>query len=58
MHKLPKDGAVKVAWINTKLEDRKQLILDSLHIFVARSLLGWLINLSPVLNKINSSPLR
>ena len=23
MHKLPKDGAVKAAWINTKLKDRK-----------------------------------
>ena len=24
MHKLPKDGAVKAAWINTKLKGRKQ----------------------------------
>ena len=26
MYKLPKDGAVKAAWINTKLKGRKQLI--------------------------------
>ena len=34
MHKLPKDGAVKAAWINTILKDRKQLIQESLHSFV------------------------
>ena len=26
MHKLQKDGAVKAAWINTRLKGRKQLI--------------------------------
>ena len=26
MHKLPKGGPVKVAWINTKVKGRKQLI--------------------------------
>ena len=31
MHKLPKDGEVKVAWINSKLKGRKQLIQESLH---------------------------
>ena len=34
MHKLPKDGAVKAAWINAILKDRKQLIQESLHSFV------------------------
>ena len=58
MHKLLKGGAVKVAWINTKLKGRKQLIQESLHTFVTTPLLGWLINPSPVFNKINSSPVR
>ena len=31
MHKLPKDGVVKAAWINRKLEGRKQLIQESQH---------------------------
>ena len=30
MHKLPKDGAVKVAWINTILKDRKQKVFKFL----------------------------
>ena len=58
MHKLPKDGAVKAAWINTILKGRKPLIQESLHIFVTTSLLGWLSNLSPVFNKINPSTVR
>ena len=58
MHKLPKDGAVKAAWINTILKGRKQLIQESLHTFVATYLLGWLINSSLVFNKINPSPVR
>ena len=40
MHKLPKDGALKAACINTKLKGRKQLIQESLHTFVTTSLLG------------------
>ena len=56
VHKLPKDGAVKAAWINTILKDRKKLIQESLNTFVTTSLLGWLINPSPVFNKINPSP--
>ena len=43
-YKLPKDGAVKAAWINTILKCRKQLIQESLHTFVTTSLFGWLIN--------------
>ena len=58
MHKTPKDVAVKAAWINTILKGRKQLIQESLHTFVTTSLLGWLINPSPVFNKINPSPVR
>ena len=58
MHKLPKDGAVKTAWINTILKGRKQLIQESLHTLVTTSLLAWLINSNPVLNKINPSPVR
>ena len=58
MHKLPKDGAVKASWINIILKGRKQLIQESLHTFVATSLLGWLINTNPMFNKINSSPVR
>ena len=56
MHKLPKDGAVKAAWIKTVLNSRKQFIQESRHTFVTTSLLGWLINSSPVFNKINLSP--
>ena len=56
MHKLPKDGAVKAAWIITMLRGRKQLIQESLYTFVTASLLGWLIILSSVFNKINPSP--
>ena len=53
MHKLSKDGAVKGAWINnTILKGRKQFIQESLHTFVTTSLLGWLINSSPVFNKV------
>ena len=48
MHKLPKNGAVKAAWINTIFEGRKQLIQESLDTFVTTSLLGWLINPSSV----------
>ena len=58
MHKLPKDGAVKAAWINTTLKGRKQLVQESLLLFVTTSLLGWLSNLSPVFNKINPSTVR
>ena len=42
MHKLPKDVAVKAAWINTILKGRKQLIQESLHTFATTS--AWLIN--------------
>ena len=28
MHKIPKDGAVKAAWINTILKGRKQLLQE------------------------------
>ena len=38
MHKLPKDGAVKVACIKTKLEGRKSQV--RLHTFVTTSLFG------------------
>ena len=55
---LPKYGAVKVAWNNTILKGRKQLIQESLHTFVTTSLLGWLINPSPAFNKINPSRVR
>ena len=58
IHKLPKDEAVKVAWINTIFKGRKQLIQESLHIFVTTALLGWLINPNPMFNKINASPVR
>ena len=58
MHKLPKNGAVKAAWISTILKGRKQLIQETLHAFVMTSLPGWLINLSPVFNTINPSPVR
>ena len=58
MHKLLKDGALKAAWINIILKGRKQLIQESLHIFALTFLLGWLINPSPVFNKINLSPVR
>ena len=58
MHKLPKDGAVKAAWISIILKVRKQLIQEILHTFVPTSMLGWFINQSPVLNKINPSPMR
>ena len=58
MHKLTKDGAVKAAWINTILKGRKQLIQENIHTFVETSLLGWLINPSPVFIKINPSPVR
>ena len=58
MHKLPKDGAVKAAWINIILKGRNQLIQESLHTFVEISLLSWLINPSPVFNEINPSPVR
>ena len=54
MHKLPKYGVVKAAWINTKLKSRKQLIQESFHTFVTTSLLDP----SPVFNKINPSPVR
>ena len=50
MHKLPKDGAAKAAWINTILKGRKQLIQENFHTFVTTSLLGWLINPNPVIN--------
>ena len=42
MHKLPEDGAVKTAWINTKLQGRKQLIQESLRFF--NDIPPWLIN--------------
>ena len=58
MHKLPKDGAVKAAWINIILKGRKQLIKESLCTFVITYLLGWLINPSSVFNKMNLSPVR
>ena len=58
MHNLPKDEAVKAAWINTILKGRKQLIQESLHTFVTTSLLGWLINSSLVFTKFNQSPVR
>ena len=51
MHQLPKDEAVKAAWINTILKGRKQLIQESLHTSVTTSLLDWLINPSQCLIK-------
>ena len=56
LHEKHSNRAIKAAWINTILNDRKQLIQESFHTFVTTSLLGWLINLSPVFNKINPSP--
>ena len=58
MHKLPKDGAVKAASIKTILTGRKQLIQEHLRTFVTASLLGRLINPSPVFNKISPSSVR
>ena len=58
MHKLPKDAAGKYVWVNTILKGRNQLIQESLYIFATTSLLGWLINKSPVFNKVNQSPVR
>ena len=58
MLKLPKDGVVKAAWINTILKGRKKLIQEKFHTFVTASLLGWLINSSPVFNEIYPSPVR
>ena len=58
LRRLPKDGAVKAAWIKTILKGKKQLIQESLHTFGKTSLLVWLINPNPVFNKINPSPLR
>ena len=40
MYKLPKDGAVKAAGINTTLKGRKQLIQESLHTFATTFLLS------------------
>ena len=57
MHKLLTDSAVKAAWINKVLKGRHQLIQENIHTFMT-SLLGWLINPSPVLGKINPSPVR
>ena len=51
MHELPKDGAVRAASINTILKDRKQLIQESLHTFVAASLLGLPVTASQCLIK-------
>ena len=39
MHKLPKNEAVKAAWINTIFEERQQLIQESLRTFTTTSLL-------------------
>ena len=50
MHKLPKDEAVKDAWIKTILKGRKQVIQESLRTFITTPLLGWLISPSPVFN--------
>ena len=58
MHKLPTDSAVKAAWINKVLKGRHQLIQENIHTFITTALLGWLINPSPVLGKINPSPVR
>ena len=44
MHKLPKDGALKAAWINTILKGRKHLIQESLHSSITASQLGWLMS--------------
>ena len=57
LQKLSKDRAVKTAWVNTRFKRRKNVSQESLHTFIATSLFGWLINLSPVFyNKMNSSP--
>ena len=40
MHKLTKDGAVRVTWINTILKGRKQVFPQSLLTIVTASLLG------------------
>ena len=39
-HKLPKDGAVRGAWINAMLKGRKQVIQESLYSFVTASMFG------------------
>ena len=51
IQELPKDGAVKVAWIDTISKGKKGLVQESFHIFVTTSLLGWLINSSQCLIK-------
>ena len=58
MQKLSKDRVVKIAWIKTRFKCRKQLIQESIHTFVTMSLLGWIMNPSPVFNKVNTSPVR
>ena len=40
MDRLPKDRAVRAAWINSILKSRKQVIQESLHAFAAAFLLG------------------
>ena len=58
MHKLPKDEAIRAAWINATFKGRKQVIQENLHALVTASLLGQSINPSPVFNKINPSPVK
>ena len=58
MHKLPKDRTGNVAWINTMIKGIKLLLQECFHTFVATSLLGWLINPSPVFNNLNPSPVK
>ena len=40
MNILPKDRAVRAAWINAIFKDKKTIIQESLHTFVMASLLG------------------
>ena len=58
MQKLPKDEAIRAAWINATFKGRKQVIQENLHALVTASLLGQSINPSPVFNKINPSPVK
>ena len=58
MHKSPKDGAVRAAWIKAILKGGKMVIQESLYISVTVSLVGELINPSSVCSKINPSPVR
>ena len=44
MHKLPKEGAVRAAWINTILKGRKQIIQERKSLYFCNGIPAWLIN--------------